>query len=174
MPNVTGPGSVKYRGWFSDMANNLLEAFHGTTRVFGASASALTVDLATTFSSTVSAVSGALTVASLAMAGAGRLSLGTPEAVVIASGVATVTRPIVALTGEGATTDTLDSITYTGAVAGDILILTVGALGYTITADNSATMLLGAGTRALVANSTLVLRYAGTTWIEVAFLTATS
>lgn len=101
--------------------------------------------------------------------------LGTGEAVTIASGVATVTSPYVILDAEGAgTTDTLDSITYTGQAAGDLLLLTTTATD-TITADNSATLLLGAGTRAIApGGSLLLLATSGTVWREIAFLTATS
>lgn len=53
MPNKTAPVSARYRGWYFDQANGLLEAFHGTTRIFGSSASAFTVDIASTFSNTV-------------------------------------------------------------------------------------------------------------------------
>ena len=47
--------------------------------------------------------------------------------------------------------------------------------GYTITADNSATLLLGAGTRALTAGGQLVLlATSATVWTELVFLTAAS
>lgn len=106
--------------------------------------------------------------------GAGFNGLGTPEAVTIASGVATVTRPIVSLAGEGATTDTLDSIVYTSSAVGDLLlVICLGA--YTITFDNSATLLLGAGTRAMAQGSSMQLVCtASGVWREVSFVTATS
>lgn len=108
------------------------------------------------------------------MAGAGAFGFGAAESVTISGGVATCTKRYVILAGEGATTDTLDSITFTGQAAGDILILSAIG-GYTITADNSATMLLGAGTRALTAGGQLVLlATSATVWTELVFLTAAS
>lgn len=50
MPNTSAPKNSSFRGWFYDKVNNTLEAFHGTTRILGSTASALTVDLLTTFS----------------------------------------------------------------------------------------------------------------------------
>ena len=50
MPNTGAPTNEKYRGWFRDLVSGTLEAYYGTTRLFGATASALTFDLATTFS----------------------------------------------------------------------------------------------------------------------------
>jgi len=100
---------------------------------------------------------------------------GAGEAVTIATGVATVTKPYVILDAEGAgTTDTLDSITYTGQAAGDLLLLTTTATD-TITADNSATLILGAATRAIApGGSLLLLATSGTVWREITFLTAAS
>ena len=107
--------------------------------------------------------------------GAAHVGLGAGEAVTLVSGVATVTKPYVILDAEGAgTTDTLDSITNSGQAAGDLLLLTVNATD-TITADNSATLLLGAATRAIAPGGCLLL-YAtsATVWVELAFLAATS
>lgn len=102
----------------------------------------------------------------------GGLNLGAAEAVTISGGVATVTKSFVSLAGEGATTDTLDSISKSGQAEGDILILRCAG-NYTITADNSATMLLGAGTRALAQGAVLILiATSATIWSELAFLTA--
>lgn len=107
--------------------------------------------------------------------GASHVGFGAGEAVTLVSGVATVTKPYVILDAEGAgTTDTLDSITYTGQAAGDLLLLTVNATD-TITADNSVTMLLGAATRAIApGGSLLLLATSATVWVEIAFLTAAS
>ena len=107
--------------------------------------------------------------------GASHIGLGAGEAVTIASGVATVTKPWVILDAEGAgTTDTLDSITYTGQAAGDLLLLTTTATD-TITADNSSTLLLGAGTRAVAPGGCLLLlATSATVWQELVFLTAAS
>lgn len=110
--------------------------------------------------------------------GTGRLVLGgvvgfgTAEAVTIASGVATVTRSYVRLTSESSTTDTVDTITMTGAADGDLLLL-VSASGHTITVDD-ANVNLGASTRAVAPGGSLLLRYDGveTQWTEVAFLAA--
>jgi hypothetical protein len=110
---------------------------------------------------------------SLLLAGTGRYSMGTPEQVTIASGVATCTNKFVQLTSESGTTDTLDSITFSGAVAGDIIRFIPKATD-TITFDNSATMLLGAATRAVAPGGYIDLQLLGTTWQERGFLTAAS
>jgi len=103
--------------------------------------------------------------------GAGFFGFGAPEAVTIASGVATVTKPFVVLDAEGAgTTDTLDTITYTGAAEGDLLML-ISTATDTITVDD-ANIDLGAATRAIAPGGTMILRFDGTSWVEVVFLTA--
>lgn len=103
--------------------------------------------------------------------GAGFFGLGTGEAVTIATGVATVTKPYVILDAEGAgTTDQLDSITYTGVADGDLLLLVTTATD-TITVDD-ANINLGAATRAIAPGGCLLLRYDGgeAQWTEVIFL----
>lgn len=141
-------------------------------------------DLAGNAVLTVNRVTGAVTlvsptftapsVASLIFAGAGRFALGTPEDVTIAGGVATATRPYVNLIGEGATTDTLDSIVKGDTAAGDLLLISCSG-AYTITFDNSATLLLGAGTRAMAQGSSmLLLATSATIWKEISFTTAAS
>lgn len=110
--------------------------------------------------------------------GTGRLVLGgvvgfgAAEAVTIASGVATVSRSYVRLTSESSTTDTVDTITMSGAADGDLLLL-VSAAGHTITVDD-ANINLGAATRAVAPGGSLLLRYDGveSQWTEVAFLAA--
>ena len=44
MPKRTAPLNPSFRGWFNDQANDLLEAYHGTTRLFGSNATTLTID----------------------------------------------------------------------------------------------------------------------------------
>jgi hypothetical protein len=130
----------------------------------------VTVTPAATFSSTITA-SGQVTSAGWRNSGAGHFGFGTGEAVTIVSGVATVTKPFVILDAEGAgTTDQLDTITYTGAAGGDLLMLISNATD-TITVDD-ANINLGAATRALAPGGTLLLRYdAGESqWTEVSFL----
>lgn len=115
---------------------------------------------------------GAETFQSLIMTGAGALRLGAGEAVTIATGVATITRPFVVLDAEGAgTTDQLDTITYTGAVAGQVLLLTVTATD-TITVDD-ANINLAAATRAIAPGGALLLYFDGTEWTELVFIAAT-
>lgn len=100
------------------------------------------------------------------------LGLGTPEDVTIVTGVATITKSHVNLAGEGATTDTLDSIVKTGQAIGDLLLIICSG-AYTITFDNSSTLILGAGTRAMAAGSSMLLvATSATVWREVSFLTA--
>ncbi len=99
--------------------------------------------------------------------------LGTPEQATVASGVLTVTRPYANVLPESSTTDTVDSITYAAAGEGDYLQL-MSTDTNTITFDNSATMLLGAGTRAVAPGGSILFQKVGTTWVERSFLTAAS
>ena len=117
---------------------------------------------------TVTAGGVAITAGGLALGtGANKLGLGAAEAVTIASGVATITKPYVALTGEGGN-DQLDTITYTGAAAGDLLILTRAA--NTITVDD-LNIDLGATSRVLSATGHyLFLIFDGSGWGEIAFI----
>lgn len=104
----------------------------------------------------------------------GGLNLGAAEAVTVASGVAAVTKSFVDLAGEGATTDTVDSITKSGQAEGDYLVIR-NSHNYTLTFDNSATMLLGAGTRAVAQGGVITfVATSATVWSEVSFLTAAS
>ena len=102
----------------------------------------------------------------------GILALGTPELVTIATGVATATRSLVQLAAEGGTADTVDTFVITGQKEGDIAII-LADTGDTITVDD-ANIDLAAATRVLVAanSSTLILRFDGTSWVEVLFTAA--
>ena len=105
---------------------------------------------------------------------AGTLSVGTAESQTVVSGVLTVTQSHVIVLPESGTTVTVDSITFVKQKAGDILVLRSPATN-TITFDNSATMLLGAGTRAVAPGGCLILiAHSATVWHELAFLTAAS
>lgn len=100
--------------------------------------------------------------------GAG-LCLGAAEAVTIAGGVATVTKPFVNLAGQGGENDQLDTLTYTGAAEGQLCILSTSGTK-TITVDD-ANIDLGAATRTIAAPGTyLVLIYNGTSWGELAYI----
>ena len=94
------------------------------------------------------------------------------QLVTIVDGVATVAAltPVVVLAAESSTADTVDTLTVTGARAGDLVTLVADA-GDTITIDD-ANIDLGAATRAIAPGGSLVLRFDGTSWVEVAFLTA--
>jgi len=96
------------------------------------------------------------------------LRLGAPTVVTIASGVATITTGFVALAAESSTTDQLDTLTLSGAGAGDFVLL-VADTGDTITVDD-ANIDLGAATRAIGPGGCLALRHDGTSWCEVFFL----
>lgn len=98
---------------------------------------------------------------------ASKFGFGTPEAVTIASGVATLTRPFAELTSESSTSDQLDNVTLSGVQAGDIVVLTAAAT-HTITVDDGS-IDLGAATRTLVPGNFLTLIYNGTTWSELAY-----
>jgi hypothetical protein len=113
-------------------------------------------------SSTGVAVTGALTASSL-------FNLGASESTV-ASGVLTVTTPYVNVLPESSTADTVDSIVYTGATTGTLLICTSTATN-TITFDD-ANINLGASTRAVAPGGSITLFFDGTQWTELTFLTA--
>jgi hypothetical protein len=55
MPNLDAPNSKRLRGWFFDQKNNVLEAYFNGTRVLGATASAVTLPLATTATTSIAA-----------------------------------------------------------------------------------------------------------------------
>lgn len=95
------------------------------------------------------------------------------QLVTIASGVATVAHltPVVVLAAESSTSDTLDTLTVTGARAGDVVVL-VADTGDTITVDD-ANVDLAAGTRAIAPGGSLGLRFDGTSWVELFFTAAT-
>ena len=99
----------------------------------------------------------------------GVFSLGAPEDVTIATGVATITQGFVELSAEGGgTTDTLDNVTLAGAGEGDIVLLTVISTD-TITVDD-ALINLGAATRVIAPGGKLALIHNGTDWDELFFL----
>lgn len=102
----------------------------------------------------------------------GGVAVQRSQSVTIASGVATVAAltPVIELIGEGAADDQLDTLTVTGAVEGDVVILTSDGSD-TITVDD-ANIDLGAATRAVAPGGSITLRYDGTSWAEVAFTTA--
>ncbi len=158
---VTQTGGNSHAFMWYDTSAKILRLYSGDgveVAKFDAAATTITGTLAVTGKTTLT----------------GGLNLGAAEAVTISGGVAAVTKSFVSLAGEGATTDTLDSITKSGQAEGDILILRCAG-NYTITADNSATLLLGAATRALAQGAVLILiATSATIWSELAFLTAAS
>lgn len=121
---------------------------------------------------TLDAVAGASSSARFGVTGV--LGLGAATTPTIASGVLTVTSSHVNPLPESSTSDTVDSIVLANQAAGDLLLIHVPATN-TITFDNSATMLLGAATRAVAPGGSLLLIAVSTTvWHEVSFLAATS
>lgn len=165
-----------YKGWLHDAVNSRLAALYNGTEVFDFDANdmvitpATTVTGALTASSTVS-ITGLLTLAAgtrLGAASASKLGLGALEEPTIATGVLTVTKPFVNPLPESGTTDTVDSITYTGAAEGDLLFIHVPATN-TITFDD-ANINLAAATRAVAPGGSLLLVFDGTEWTEVVFL----
>jgi hypothetical protein len=124
------------------------------------------------------AVTGASTLAAVSATGRAsfpKLALGAVEAVTIVSGVATVTGSYVRLIAESGTADQLDTITKTGVVDGDILVV-VPRNTDTITVDD-ANIDLGAATRAIAPGGVMVLLYnagavGAASWQEVVFLAA--
>lgn len=117
---------------------------------------------------------GAVTTAALTASSVTNLNLGAATTPTIATGVLAVTSSHVNPLPESGTADTVDSIEKTGQAAGDLLLVHVPATN-TITFDNSATMLLGAATRAVApGGSLLLIAVSATIWHEVSFLAATS
>ena len=94
------------------------------------------------------------------------------QSVTIASGVATVAAltPVILLIGEGANSDTLDTLTVANVQAGDTTIL-ISDGSDTITVDD-ANIDLAAATRAIAVGGSLGLRYDGTSWVELFFTAA--
>lgn len=102
----------------------------------------------------------------------GGTDVAKSQTVTIATGVATVAAltPVIVLAAESATSDQLDTLTVSNIQAGDTTIL-VADTGDTITVDD-ANIDLGAATRAIAPGGSLLVRYDGTSWVEVAFLAA--
>lgn len=158
MPNQGNGPYDKYEGndWnIYDASGNLVLTIEGDNRKIVVPAG-VTWDIAGKIR--LSATSAAL------------LGLGAAETPTIASGVLTVTKPFVNPQPESSTTDTVDSIVYTGASAGDLLLIHVPATN-TITFDD-ANINLGGATRAVAPGGSLLLVYDGTEWSEVIFLAA--
>lgn len=139
----------------------------GTITIAGTSTGAVTITPATTITGLITATAG------IRLGATGKVGLGTPEQATVASGVLTVTKGYANVLPESSTTDTVDSITAAWAAEGDYLQLMSTATN-TITFDNSATMLLGAGTRAVAPGGSILFQKVGTTWVERQFLTAAS
>ncbi len=114
-------------------------------------------------------IDGALTIEGATIAD-GIFGLGAHQTATIASGVLTVTKSYVWAAAESSTTDTVDSIVFTGATDGTLLLI-VADTGDTITIDD-ANIDLGAATRAVAPGGCILLRFDGTSWAEVLFLAA--
>lgn len=95
----------------------------------------------------------------------------TGAGVTIADGVLTVTQTVVIPLPESGNSDTIDSISKAGVVAGDLLLLHVPATN-TITVDD-ANINLAAASRAIAPGGSLLLVYDGSQWSEVCFTAAT-
>ena len=167
MPALPGPN---YKGWRLTDAADALEALWAGVSKFSLGSGGLTVPAGQTLTvDGTLATTGAVTASGLSTLGKLVLS---PETVTIVSGVATVTKSFVVLDAEGAgTTDQLDTITMSGAVAGTLLLLTVNTTD-TITVDD-ANINLAAATRAIAPGGSLLLHYDGTEWTETVFTAAT-
>ena len=102
----------------------------------------------------------------------GDLSFGPATVIAEASDVLTIPAgaSYVAVAAETSTTGGVVTITKAGAAEGQLLLLTCDA-GDTITVDN-ANIQLGAATRVLDDGGHILLRYDGTDWVEMTFLTA--
>ncbi len=97
---------------------------------------------------------------------------GTLTTPTIATGVLTVTGSFVDPDPPGSdTTDQVDTITMSGAQAGDLLLVHVPATNTITFSDTNIN--LGAGTRAVAPGGSLLLVYDGTQWSEMFFTAAT-
>lgn len=167
MPPVTSP-PAKGRGFWFDKLNSRLAILYNGVAALRATATGVTIPgtLDVTGASTIGAVtaSGLLTAANLST------PAETGAGVTIASGVLTVTKTVVLPLPESSTSDTIDTITKAGVVAGDLLLLYVPATN-TITVDD-ANINLGAATRAIAPGGSLLLYYDGSQWTELAFTAA--
>lgn len=166
MPNTNAPVSTRYRGWFHDLVNNTLEAYHGTTRILSASASAITFDLAPTFTGAITAAASTFT--GLITAAGGLLSSSATQALGYGTGAGgavtqmtdattgvTLSKPCGQITTVALTTaaaaeeafvvtntlvDATDvvavSTTYAGAGTPVVFITNVGAGVFTINISN--------------------------------------
>ena len=92
----------------------------------------------------------------------------SPTEATVATGVLTVTSSFVNVLPETSTADQVDSIVYTGATEGTVLVLISKATN-TITIDD-ANINLGAATRAVAPGGSITLYYDGTEWTELTFL----
>lgn len=102
----------------------------------------------------------------------GRIRLPQSPATTIASGVATIANSsygFYPIETEGlASTDDLNTITDSGAVTGDIIIIRSNASGRDVTAKDGTGNLVLAGDFILSnTEDTLTLRYSGSAWVEI-------
>jgi hypothetical protein len=181
--------SSTHNGWRYDKANSRLDIYYRGTRVGHVDASGLSVTGTLTGGAVANdgtieddiTITGDLAVGDdLTVTGevAGTLTapnISTPAetgaGATIASGVLTVTDTVVIPLPESGTSDTIDTITKAGVVAGDLLLLHVPATN-TITVDD-ANVNLAAATRAIAPGGSLFLVYDGTQWSEISFVAAT-
>ena len=100
----------------------------------------------------------------------GGVAVTTRQTATIASGVLTVTdlTPVIVVVGEGAANDQLDTFTVTNKNVDDTVML-ISDGSDTITVDD-ANIDLGAANRAVAPGGNIVLRWDGTSWVEVSFL----
>ena len=155
MPNTNAPVSTRYRGWFHDLVNNTLEAYHGITRILSASATAITFDLATTFSGLVTTAGGLLSTSATQALGYHTGAGGAVTQITDASTGVTLSKPCGQITTVALTTaaaaeeafvvtntlvDATDvvavSTTYAGAGTPVVFITNVGAGVFTINISN--------------------------------------
>ena len=79
MPNLNTPNSSRYSGWYRDQLNGVIEAYYLGTLFLRSSASAVTIPLAATFSSTVAAT-GVTANTTGFVSTTGNVKMGTPGA----------------------------------------------------------------------------------------------
>lgn len=99
-----------------------------------------------------------------------QFSIGAPEVVTIASGVATVAAgesSYIRLKSESSTTDTLDTLTIADVQIGDIVFLEAYP-GHTITVDDANIDLTAATVALTDVGQMLCLYYNGAGWSEFA------
>ena len=144
MPNLNVPKSeTRYRGWFHDLLNGVIEVYYNSTVWLRSSATATTMILATTFSAAVTFASSALSTSATAGVGYGTGAGGAvTQATSKSTGVTlnticgAITMNNAALAGAAEVGFT---VTNSAVAARDVVVLSIASVAtadsYTATVD---------------------------------------